>query len=165
MNKRLNLRNENRKTKEFSKRGRPKKKENQTKRTKYLGGFDREDLDMFLSCLIMMGNLNEKKIKNYFEYPSAFNCGHGQFFNRRLSKSKFIEMFNCIDIDIENFVGRLNHKFKSIHTPSREITIDESIVPHRTKIIPHFLFIPRKPFPYGTKLITTADSNTFIIDI
>ncbi len=41
----------------------------------------------------------------------------------------------------------------------------ESMAPYKGRFNPHFIFIPRKLYPYGVKYETIADENTYLFNI
>jgi hypothetical protein len=136
------------------------------RRTKYLKKwkkpFTKEDFNKFLSCLFEMSNVKLSTVKDYFRTPSINEQG-SFYFKRRLSYEKFIEMFNCLSGDVDFLTDSSNVTFGCIYQASKEITIDESMVPDYSRRNPHHHFVKRKPHPHGPKFITAADSDSFLL--
>ncbi len=73
-----------------------------------------------------------------------------------------MEIFRCIDLDIDKWVEMMNNKFNEMLESSKNLCMDESMTPHRGRFNPHFIFIQRKPYPYGTKFETISDENLLL---
>lgn len=82
-----------------------------------------------------------------------------------MSKWKYNEIWRCLNIDIDKWIGRMNQEFNKHKTITKIVCLDESMIPFKSRRNPHFIFVPRKPHPVGIKLFTAADSDTFIFKL
>lgn len=131
-------------------------------RNAFKNPFTMKELKAFLSCFYMITAINSRTMTDYWQLPSTTTCGHGQWFNVRISKRKFDEIFHCLEINIVEWIEKLNEQFQKFKKPAKVVCVDESMVPYRGRFNPHFIFIPRKPHPYGIKFETIADSDSYL---
>ncbi|KAG2389582.1 hypothetical protein C9374_014142 [Naegleria lovaniensis] len=126
--------------------------------------FTLEDSNKFLSCFLAMSVSALPTLHDYWENPTLNNLGLGLFFQNRLPKHKFLEMYRCIDIDVDDWLDSIKEKAQSIWDVSTNVSIDESMIPHKGRKCPHHVFIPRKPHPHGMKLFTAACESGYIFN-
>lgn len=59
-------------------------------------------------------------------------------------------------------VDLLNEKFKSLYTPSGELTLDEAVIPFRGQL--RFkVYMKNKPNKYGARLEVVADASNGVV--
>ncbi len=148
-------------------RGRPGISNNDN--LKYVSSFSSPftiaDMRVFLALFFRICVLNERSMSMYWGSADINHCGHGNWFVPRMSRRKYEEIYRCLNLDIDEWVTKMNQHFPTITVPTTNIAVDESMVPYRGRFNPHFMFIPRKPHPYGVKFETCADENLFLFKL
>lgn len=150
-------------------RGRHPKQASHYNHMKYISSFSksfsRMDIERFLACFFRICTLNAHDIAEYWQAPSSKDCGHEPWFALRMSRRLYEEMFQCLDPDIDAWIEKMNEQFCVNKDPSHYVCIDETMAPYRVRHNPHFMFIPRKPHPYGIKFEMLADDDTYFLCI
>ncbi|KAG2377506.1 hypothetical protein C9374_009417 [Naegleria lovaniensis] len=83
--------------------------------------FTLEDSNKFLSCFLAMSVFALPTLHDYWENPTLNNLGLGLFFQNRLPKHKFLEMYRCIDIDVDDWLDSIKEKAQSIWDVSTNV--------------------------------------------
>lgn len=124
--------------------------------------FSKENLRSFLACFYRMCTLNAYDMKTYWTIPSHQECGHGLWFKCRMSRYLYDEMYRCLDLKINDWITTLNTHLPTCKPISKYVSLDETMAPYQGRHNPHFVFVPRKPHPYGMKFETTADEHNYL---
>jgi len=74
------------------------------------------------------------------------------------------EMKKSLRIDVDKLIKHLNKKWQYYWEPFRNITVDESLIPTKTRC-PHPVIIRRKPHPVGVKLWSNVDREQFLYGV
>ena len=64
---------------------------------------------------------------------------------------------------VRRFLDAVNERWRKVFIPGIRIVIDESMVPWKGLGMPGFMFVPRKPHPFGAELKTACCCATGIM--
>jgi hypothetical protein len=121
----------------------------------------KKDLLAWLACFFLISTLNTHEIHECWKLQTDTECGYGQWFKKRMSEYQYSEMFRCINPDIEKWVDLFNIQAKNGKVCTETICIDETMAAYRGRYNSHFMFIQRKPHPYGLKFESVCDGDRY----
>ena len=120
-----------------------------------------QELDIFLGLLLAMGVAPQNTLKAYWQRPSADQVTGSAFFYPRMTFDRFIEIYRCLDFQLNALTKLIRSKIQEMWVPSYNLCLDETMVPHQGKHNPHHVYIERKPNPHGMKYYTLADDSRY----
>ncbi|KAJ8930175.1 hypothetical protein NQ314_017039 [Rhamnusium bicolor] len=131
------------------------------------------ELEHFFAIIIYMGLVKFPKIADYwstkFYYKHCF-VRHIMSRNRFQSILRFLHFTDNLTADksdrlykIQPLVNLLNNRFKELKKPGEVLSIDESMVPFRGRLIIK-QYIPNKSSKYGVKIFKICDEKGYTYD-
>ena len=126
------------------------------------------EMEGFLAIIVNMGLISMPQIQDY--WSTSWTC-QLPFFNRTMTRDRFMNIFWLLHVSCEQdgvtprridkvraLLDLLIPKFQASYYPSRDISVDETMVGFRGRFGPK-QYIPSKPQKYGIKAFTMADSD------
>ena len=127
----------------------------------------------FLGIIINMGIINLPEISDYWKLSWESNI---PFFSRVMPRNRFQDIFYGLHVShseaitvtkldkLKMFLTKLVPKFRQHYSPSRHISIDETMIGFRGRFGSR-QYMPQKPTKWGIKAFTMADSaNGYLLD-
>lgn len=119
-----------------------------------------DELKVFLALLFHTGHIQLSRLEDYWRTDDMYNLS---FFRKYMSRDRFMLIFRCLHFSspgeeetgdrlakIRNVTDHFNNKMRQTYYPSRELTIDESMVLWRGRLI-FRQYIKNKRHKYGIK--------------
>lgn len=129
---------------------------------RYKNEFTKQDIRSFLSCFLIMGVVKLPKVDDYWNTPSLNGIGMGSYFQHRIKKHKFLEIYRCLDCDVDKFQTILCETFPKVWKLGKVISQDESMMRITARGNLYHINMPKKPIRNGNKFYTSANSLSFI---
>lgn len=119
---------------------------------------------IFLALVILMSIIKKPNLKMYFSTNSMFAT---PFFNMAMTRNRFLEILRFLHFNSDPEAKKLEklkpvitillENFKSVHTPERNICIDESLFGWKGRL-GFRQYIPSKRSRYGIKIYKLCES-------
>lgn len=130
----------------------------------------KEELLTFLGLLLHTGTIRLNRISDYWKRHYLINIPcFGQF----MSRNRFLLILRCLHftsetseedrlVKIRPFMDHFNNKMKTIYCPGKELSLDESMVLWRGRLL-FRQYIKNKRHKYGIKLYVLAEPNGTVL--
>lgn len=130
-----------------------------------------EEITAFLGVILNMGTIT---VSNLQEYWSRNFNSKIPFFGSIFRRERFMQIYWMLHLNknnpndqrlrartqkVSHYLELLDKKFKEHFIPSREISVDESVVGFKGKIC-FLTYNPKKPTKWGIRIYVLADANT-----
>jgi len=116
-----------------------------------------DDLLHYFAVITVMGLCPQPEIADYWKSsPSIFG---NWTIKRLMPRCKFEAIHRAFHMDNDIILKLLNLKIRSVYSPSNYVTVDETILPTKSRN-PHRQHVRGKPKATGCKLFTVCDSNS-----
>ena len=130
------------------------------------------ELRMFLGLLFRMGTIKMNRITNYWKKHALFNL---MAFSQYMARDRFLLIIRTLHFNnneedassigkILQIIDFFNKRLDVIYNPTREITIDESLVLWRGRLIIR-QYMKGKKAKYGIKLYILGQSNGLALNL
>ena len=134
-------------------------------RKPYEKQISREDLDIFLGLLFLMGNIRVNKIQYYWKKNRIYNFVK---FSQNMSRDRFLfilKSLNCSQSIKSHSVLELFLKNMSdIYYPNKELVIDEPLIMFKERLIRQS-YLANKNFDHDLKLYNVSEPNGIILNM
>lgn len=143
-------------------------------------GIGMNDLKKYLGLLLNMGLVGKKKLSDYWSTTPAVMT---PFFNSTMNANLFFLIHRMLHISnitsekqkgevgfdpwckIREVLDKVNHSSKAFYVPSRNISIDESMIGMKNRVV-YIQYMPNKRHArFGIKKFQLCDSNGYIFHI
>lgn len=124
------------------------------------------EMKAFIGMIINMGLIQLSDIKDYWSTHLTLNI---PFFRKVFSRDRFLQIYWMLHVGetstptkrskIQPFLDLLLPLFRAYLTPSRELSIDESMIAFRGRVA-FRQYIKGKPQPWGIKAYVLSESRT-----
>ena len=133
------------------------------------------EMKAFFGLLLAMGLLKLPKIKDYWRKINWLI--HVSSFGEVMPRDRFLQLYRYLHVcndnqqiprgqdghdplfKIRSFLNLISDRFRNVYKPSRDICIDESLIPYKGRI--YFRqFIPSKRARFGIKAFVLCESDT-----
>lgn len=127
------------------------------------------ELKTFLGLLILSGIIQLPKLTDYWSTHRFYKSP----FSKYMSRNRFLIILRCLhftinDIDnsdrlckIRPVMDHFNEKMQKVYTPGKELSLDESMVAWRGRLI-FKQYIKNKRHKYGVKLYVLSEPNGLV---
>ncbi|XP_052738468.1 piggyBac transposable element-derived protein 4-like [Bicyclus anynana] len=142
----------------------------QNSRIKSWKDLTKEELLTFLGLLLHTGTIRLNRLSDYWKRHYLFNIPcFGQF----MSRNRFLLILRCLHFTsvtseedrlnkIRPFMDHFNNKMKTIYCPGKELSLDESMVLWRGRLL-FRQYIKNKRHKYGIKLYVLAEPDGTVL--
>lgn len=128
-----------------------------------------EELKTFLGLLFHTGILRLPEIQHYWKHDELFKTCFGKY----MSRDRFMLIMRCLHVSnsdnntdrlhkIKPAVDYFNNKMWCINAPSKELSLDESMVLWRGRLV-FKQYIKNKRHKYGIKLYMLTEPNGLVM--
>lgn len=135
---------------------------------------NKEELKIFFGLLFHMGTIRLSRLEDYWKTSRLFNI---PFFRENMSRNRFMLIFRALHFTrnpkegepiphnrlykIQSILSYFNSKMEEIYEPSRNLSIDESMVLWRGRLL-FRQYIKNKRHKYGVKTYMLTEPWGFI---
>lgn len=133
------------------------------------------ELKIFFALMIHTGTYKLNRLNDYWKTHWLFTEGQRTVFARYMSRDRFLCILRCLNFEDKNvnfaneriakiqfFVDYFNSKMEYVFYPQRELSLDESMVLWRGRLI-FRQYLKGKKHKYGIKLYTLSDPHGLIL--
>ncbi|XP_063932857.1 piggyBac transposable element-derived protein 4-like isoform X2 [Zophobas morio] len=131
----------------------------------------KEEFRVFLGLFFHMGTIHINRLQDYWRTHHLFNL---VCFSQRMSRNRFLLILRCLHLaknplpdktapldklhKIRPIVDYFNKRMFEVYSPSRELSIDESLLAWRGRL-GFRQYLPGKAHKYGIKTYVLAEPN------
>lgn len=84
---------------------------------------------------------------------------------QRMTKTKFENITNCIDFEIDFLEKHLESSTSRIYTATQFKSSDETMTPIKSRVNSHHSYVPGKPHPNGNLSTSCGDANKVLLSM
>lgn len=130
-----------------------------------------EELKIFIGLLLLMGIIKLNRLQDYWSTHRLFNFPS---FREYMSRDRFLIILRCVNfsanytnsndrlLKVRELVDFFNNSMGRVYYPSRELSLDESMVLWRGRLL-FRQYIKGKRHRYGIKLYTISEPEGMVI--
>ncbi|CAH2012125.1 unnamed protein product [Acanthoscelides obtectus] len=137
---------------------------------------DKQEISRFLGLIFLMGIIQVPRLRDYWRTDRFYNLA----FRNYMSRNRFLVVLRCLHFahnpqegeprpadrlhKVRTLVDFFNHKMFAIYSPQKNLSIDESMLLWRGRLL-FRQYIKNKKHKYGVKFYLLTESNGTIMKL